>query len=192
MTVSEIETHIQKLLKPSRYKHSISVAKTAVELARIHGADEDKAYLAALLHDCAKCYDDTELFKKAEIYGIELDSVSKNNPKLIHSYVGAYEAKAIYGIDDEEILDAIYYHTIGKADMSKLCAVIYIADAIEPLRSYDGVEILRKASRTSLCEAVLKYTEMSIRHLIDRGEYIHPSAIETRNYYLEELLEQRY
>ncbi len=184
MTISEIETQIEKLLKPARYKHSISVAKTASELARIHGADEDKAYLAALLHDCAKCYDDTELLKKSEKYGIELDPISRKNPKLIHSYVGAYEARANYGIEDEEILDAIYYHTIGKADMSKLCAVIYIADAIEPLRCYDGVETLRTISKTSLEEAVLKYTEMSIRHLLDRGEYIHPNAIETRNYYL--------
>lgn len=185
MTISEIELQIHKLLKPSRYKHSISVAKTAVELAGIHGADADKAYLAALLHDCAKCYDDIELFEKAERYGIVLDYVSRKNPKLIHSYVGAYEAKAVYGVEDEEIIDAIYYHTIGKADMSKLCEIIYIADAIEPLRSYDGVDTLRIIAKTSLKEAILKYTEMSIRHLIDRGEYIHPNAIETRNHYLK-------
>lgn len=185
MTISEIETQIAKILKPSRYKHSISVAKTASELAKIYGADEEKAYLASLLHDCAKCYDDTELFKKAEVYGIELDPISLNNPKLIHSYVGAYEAKAIYGIDDDEILDAIYYHTIGKADMSSLCMIIYIADAIEPLRCYDGVDALRKIAKTSLEKAVLEYTEMSIKHLLDRGEYIHPNAIETRNYYLK-------
>jgi len=185
MTNEEIILSLETVLNKSRLAHSLSVAKTAQELAHIYGADEDKAFLAGIVHDCAKCYTDDELYKRISDYEIIADDISLKNPKLLHAYVGAYEAEKIYGIKDKQILDAVYYHTIGKAGMSKICEIIYLSDAIEPLRSYDGVDELRKTSHISLEKAIFDYTEMSINFLIKRGEYIHPNALETRNYYLE-------
>lgn len=184
MTNSEIIDSLKSKLKSSRLKHSLSVAETARELALLYGADADKAYLAGIVHDCAKCYTDDELYDKLMMYNISVDDISYKNPKLLHAYVGAHEARLLYGIEDDEILDAVYYHTIGKADMPRLCAVVYLADAIEPLRSYEGVGAIRDKARTSLEQAVLMYTEMSMAFLMTKGEYIHPNALETRNYYL--------
>ena len=184
MTNNEIKQILAAKLKPSRYKHTISVAETAQRLARIHGADEDKAYLASLLHDCAKCMTQEELQEKIDKYKIELDEVSLKSPQLLHSYVGAYEAKYTYGIEDSEIFDAIYYHTTGKKDMSKLCAIVYLSDAIEPMRVFPEVDKIRETAEKSLWKAVYMYSEASIRFVLKKGNLLHPNTVDTRNFYI--------
>jgi predicted HD superfamily hydrolase involved in NAD metabolism len=184
MTETEIKKLLKERLKPSRYEHTISVADTAMHLAKIHGADEKKAYLAGLLHDCAKCMTIDELKEKTSTYNIVLDEVSQASPQLLHSYVGAYEAKYTYKVDDEEILDAIYHHTTGKAAMSKLCAIVYLADAIEPLRVFPDVDIIRETAEHSLEKAVFMYSEACIRFVLKKGNLLHPNTVDTRNYYI--------
>ncbi len=176
MDKEEIILHLEKILNPQRFSHTINVANCAVSLAQIHGEDTEKAYLAGLLHDCAKCYSADELSEKIKSYGIKLDDTSKKSPQLWHSYVGACEAKSIYGVCDDDILNAVYYHTIGRQNMSKLEKIIYLADAIEPSRSYSGVEELRKLSKISLDEAVLEYTKRSIEFIRSKGALVHPNA----------------
>lgn len=185
MTLAEITQKLKASLKESRFNHSLCVAETAKELAVRFGADPDKAYLAGLVHDCAKCLSDEELKEKIKIYNIDLDKATLNSPQLLHSFVGAFEAKAQYGIHDEEIFDAIYYHTVGKADMPLLTAIVYLADAIEPLRSYPGVDEIRKAAETSLDKAIYMYTETSLDFVQKRGYYPHPNSVEVRDYYLQ-------
>ncbi len=184
MTETEIKTLLKERLKPSRYEHTISVANTAKHLAKVHGADEKKAYLAGLLHDCAKCMTIDELKEKVIMYNINLDYVSLSSPQLLHSYVGAYEAKHTYGVDDEEIFDAIYHHTTGKAAMSKLCAIVYLADAIEPLRIFPEVDKIRATAEHALERAVFMYSEASIRFVLKKGNLLHPNTVDTRNYYI--------
>lgn len=184
MTETEIKQLLKERLKPSRYEHTISVANEAMHLAKVHGADESKAYLAGLLHDCAKFMTIDELKEKITKYNITLDEVSLMSPQLLHSYVGAYEAKHTYGVDDEEIFDAIYHHTTGKADMSKLCAIVYLADAIEPLRSFPDVDKIREAAEHSLEKAVFMYSEASIKFVLKKGNLLHPNTVDTRNYYI--------
>ena len=150
MNVEEINANLKQVLKESRYNHSVGVAQTAQKLAMQYGANPDKAYLAGLVHDCAKCFSAQELMKKIKLYDIELSSDTLKAEPLLHSFVGAFEAKHTYGIDDEEIFDAIYYHTIGKADMPLLTAIVYLADAIEPLRNYPGVDEIRREAAQSL------------------------------------------
>ncbi len=184
MNTDQITKALKSRLKPSRFEHSVGVAETARNLAALYGEDEEKAYLAGILHDCAKCYTQDELWHRIEKYKITLDDVSSASPQLWHSFVGAYEAMEVYGIDDSDIFDSIYYHTIGCEAMSTLCAIIYLADAIEPGRSYPGVDILRTEAQSSLNTAVLKYTEQSIRFVLDKGALLHPNAVAVRNYYI--------
>ena len=191
MNEAEITSKLKALLKESRFNHSISVAQTARELALRFGACPDKAYLAGLVHDCAKCFTPEELYKKIGFYGIDLSPDTLSAEPLLHSFVGAFEAKYVYGIDDEEILDAIYYHTIGKADMAPLTAIIYIADAIEPLRSYPGVERIRLEAESSLEKAIYTYTCKTIDYVKRNGNFLHPNAEEVREFYKQKIKQRR-
>lgn len=181
MTIEEIIRDLKSTLSPKRFDHTMGVAEKASELASIHGVCPDKAYLAGLLHDCAKCMSDKKLMDYMTEYNIASSGVSKAAPQLWHSYVGAHLAESRYGVTDREVLDAIYYHTTGKKDMSELCAIIYLADAIEEGRRYDGVDYIRRVAKTDLWKAVLLYTESSLKFIISRGKLIHPDTVELRN-----------
>lgn len=187
MTLKEINDKLKISLKPQRYRHSVSVAETAVHLAELYGADADKAYLAGLVHDCAKNCSKDELFELADRYSLEIDEVSGVSWGLLHGFVGAELARHEYGISDDEIYDAVYYHTIGRADMPLLTEIIYLADGIEPLRNYPGVDEIRKASEENLHKAVVMYTDATVKYVLKRGFLLHPAAIETRNFYIGKL-----
>lgn len=113
-----------------RLLHSLGCAQCAVELAQKFGLDEKKAYVAGLLHDCAKCLDKSNMIEIAK--GLELEEGELSNPKVIHAPVSAYLAKTEFGIEDEEILSAIRIHTIGKLNMNLFEKIIFLADKIEP------------------------------------------------------------
>ena len=182
MTLGEINKKLKNSLKPSRYRHSVSVAETSAKLAEIYGADKEKAYLAGLVHDCAKNYTKEELFDFAKAFSIEIDEVSANSWGLVHGFVGAELAAREYEIDDKEIYDAIYYHTIGKADMPLLTKIIYLADGIEPMRNYAGVDEIRMVSKTNLYKALVMYTDATIKYVLKRGFLLHPAAIRQTGY----------
>jgi len=148
--------YLYENLKENKIKHSLSVSETAVALAERYGANIDKARISGLIHDCAKGMKDEELIKAAIDYGIQLDEVYINNPSILHGLVASIIAKDVMGIEDEDMLMAIRYHTTGRKDMSVLEKVIYIADYIEPLRVFDGVEELRSLSNIELDLAVVK------------------------------------
>ena len=177
MNTQDIINTLQTVLTPDRFIHTMGVTKWARELALLNGVSPDKAYTAALLHDCAKCMTKNQLADNIKKYNIKLDDAALSSPQLWHSYVGAFLAKDVYGIDDEEILDAIYYHTTGKANMSTLCAIVYLADAIEDSRDYDGVESLRVLAKEALWEAVYAYTKHSIEFIKSKGCIVHPDTI---------------
>jgi len=118
MTIDQMREKLKIALTEKRYNHSIGVMQTAVELAHHYGADVHKTAVAALLHDCAKNYSTAEMFELCERFNIKIDETSKASPGLIHGFLGAVIASKYYGVDDPEIYDAIYYHTVGKPDMS--------------------------------------------------------------------------
>ena len=140
MNITEIEQCIKKMTKESRFNHSKGVQKTAGELAKHYGLNVEKAELAGLMHDCVKNLSTEEMFRLCDEFGCNLDFVTQREHKLIHAPLGAYYAKNVFGIDDEEIFSAIYYHTTAKADMTLFEKIIYIADVIEPNRKYDMVD----------------------------------------------------
>lgn len=186
MTDEEIRRELQRRLKESRFNHSIGVADTAVELAKKFGVDTQKAYLAGLLHDCAREFENDELPAQAEKRKIKIGEVEKNVPLLLHAYIGAKMISEIYEVNDAEISQAIYRHTVGAKNMSDLDKIIYFADMIEPNRNYPGVEELRKLAETSnnLDEIILTALNESIIFVTQKNSLIHPDTIDARNFLL--------
>lgn len=175
---------LKKTLSEKRYAHCMGVCDEAVKIARKYGEDEEKAYIAALLHDCAKGFDIDTQIKLCNEYGIELDDITLKCPAVIHAPLGAVIAQKEYGIDDAEILVAIRVHTVGKENMSLLDKIIYIADMIEPNRSYDGVEELRKTAYEDIDTAFTAGLKQSIVFNAKRNKIIHPDTIIAWNYIL--------
>ncbi len=184
MNLDKMRSKLKDMLLEKRYNHSVMVCETARELAVLFGADVEKAEIAGLLHDCAKNFTKDEMFALCEKYNIELDEVTKKQTGLIHAFLGAEIAKDLFKIDDEEIYDAIFYHTVGKPNMSLLTKIIYIADAVEPLRHYEGVERLRELAYTDLDKALVYQIDITIKSVLKRGSLLHLNTVDTRNYYL--------
>ena len=131
-------------LKRSRYEHTLGVADTAVRLARLYGVDERKARLAGLLHDWDKSFDDEGILRRAEELGLDVDSSAIGDlPALLHGPTAALALSRAYPCIPCDIVRAIELHTTGAIGMSDLDMVVYVADAVEPGRKYDGLEKLR-------------------------------------------------
>lgn len=186
MTVEEMRRELQSRLNKNRFAHSIGVANTAVKLAKKFGVDEDKAYIAGLLHDCAREFENDELIEQAELRNIKIGEVEKNSPLLLHAYIGAKMISEIYGVEDKEISQAIYRHTVGARDMTNLDKIIYFADMIEPNRNYPGVDKLREVAETSnnLDEIILTAMNESIIFVVQKNSLLHPDTIDARNFLL--------
>ena len=182
MTIDEMRRKLQGRLKASRFAHSIGVADTAVKLAKRFGVNTDKAYIAGLLHDCAREFEDSQLPEEANKRGIEIGEVERFMPLLLHSYIGAMMVKEIYGVDDPEISQAIWRHTVGGSNMTALDKIIYFADMIEPRRNYPGVDHLRELAATAtLDEMMLEGLSESIIFIIQKHSLIHPNTVISRN-----------
>ena len=186
MTVDEMRRELQSRLKKSRFAHSIGVANTAVKLAEKFSVDKDKAYIAGLLHDCAREFENDELPAEAEKRGIKIGEIEKAVPLLLHAYIGAKMIGEIYQVDDAEISQAIYRHTVGAKNMSDLDKIIYFADMIEPNRNYPGVEKLRDLAEKSnnLNEIILTALNESIIFVAQKNSLLHPDTIDARNFLL--------
>lgn len=135
MNFTEIKKKLKKAQDKERYEHTKGVMYTAGCLAMAHGYDMEKAMLAGLLHDCAKCIPNEEKLSLCKKHGLLITAVEAENPYLLHAKLGALLAELEYGITDPEILHAIKVHTTGEPDMSILDKIIYIADYIEPGRN---------------------------------------------------------
>ena len=134
MEMQEIRKNLKKDLDKYRYEHTKGVMYTAGCLAMANNYDVEKAMLAGLLHDCAKCVPADEKIKLCEKNHIEISDAEYKNPGLLHAKLGAFFARKKYGIENEEILRSIESHTTGRPNMSLLDKIIYIADYIEPGR----------------------------------------------------------
>ncbi|MGN0015101.1 MAG: bis(5'-nucleosyl)-tetraphosphatase (symmetrical) YqeK [Candidatus Gastranaerophilaceae bacterium] len=190
MPINDILKELKKDLNEERYYHSIGTAEMARELAKKFGCDEEKAYIAGLLHDCAKCMD-FELSKKiAKEHTPDLDETEKDNKKTIHAPVSAYIAKEKYGITDEEILSAIRLHTIGKCNMSDFEKIIFIADKIEHRTREEDfrnkIEPFLQGEKP-LDTAMLRSFELTIESLVKRELPICFVTISVYNEMLEKI-----
>ncbi|QZY57080.1 bis(5'-nucleosyl)-tetraphosphatase (symmetrical) YqeK [Crassaminicella profunda] len=184
LQINEIKKILKSKLKEKRYLHSLGVQKTAENLAKIHNGPVTEASIAGLVHDCAKNLSNEELLNYAKQFGILIDGVTKFQPGLLHGAVGAEVAKREFFIEDDEILNAIHFHTTGKENMTLLEKIIYLADYIEPNRNFNGVEILREVALSDLDKAILMAFNNTIKYVVIKGELLHPTTILARNYLL--------
>ena len=168
-------------LKHKRIPHVLGTEQEAIRLAERYGADVEKARVAALLHDCTKKLDMPAQLALCGQYGIALDELEQKALKLLHSKTGAAIARDVFGVDDE-IYSAIWYHTTGHADMTKLEKIIYLADYIEPSRDFPGVDTLRKVCYEDLDKGLLLGLEMTIEEMTAMGNPVHRATVEARDW----------
>lgn len=178
--IPELTHAMEKSLKPRRFLHTVGVMLTAMEMAEHLEANGQQARLAALLHDCAKNLSVEEqyaLAEKAPRHLLPTDIVP-----IVHAPAGSVLAREKYGVEDEEVLQAIGLHTTGEEEMTLLDKILFLADMVEPGRVFDGVDILRQAALSSSSEIALNHALLlAIRHNIcyikEKGEQLHPASL---------------
>ena len=181
MNKAEYLSLIKERMGERRYIHSVNVAESAVQLARHYNADEEKAEIAGILKDCCKEISRDEMLQIMSNGGIILDAVEKGTSKLWHAIAGSVYVRDFLNIKDDDIINAIRYHTTGRAGMSLLEKIIFIADFISDERDYDGIEIMRKKAFTCLEDAMLFGLQFTITDLTTRKLTIHSNALACYN-----------
>ena len=176
---------LKKHIDEKRIRHSANTAREAVALAKKYGADEKKAYVAGMAHDVAKGQCRYGFKKLAQEYGIEIDDYERKNPELAHGKLGAQMVSTELGIKDEDILSAIQWHTTGRADMSMLEKIIYIADIIEPERKFEGIDAIRCLAYENIDAAMVLALEKVMKFVHSKGFALHPKSIEAYKYFKE-------
>ena len=180
LSLEDLRAVALSMLKHSRVPHVLGTEETAARLALRWGADEEEARRAALLHDCTKKWDREQHLALCRQYGIELDSEERRALKLLHAKTGAGIAEAVFGTD-EEITNAIRWHTTGKPHMSTLEKILYLADYIEPTRDFCDLRPLRKLAFADLDRAVLLGLTMAVEDLRERGVAVHSNSVFARD-----------
>jgi predicted HD superfamily hydrolase involved in NAD metabolism len=183
ISIEEIKDKLKDRLTFERYKHSLGVMSTASLLAVRFGVDQKKAELAGLVHDCARDIQPDIQLKMADEFGILLDEIEKLEPELVHGPLGAAIACKEFGIDDE-VYRAVAIHSTGDTCMTPLDKVVFIADYVEPGRCFPGVEAIKEKSFQDLDEAILSAFASTIKHVVDKGWFLHPKTISARNFLL--------
>ena len=183
VTTPKILSYLKATLRPKRFRHTLGVAYTAANLAAVHNADEEKAFLAGLLHDCAKCFSNEKLLDIIH-QNLDVEECEMLNYKTLHAPVSAYIAEKEFNVKDKEILSAIRWHTLGKLDMSDFDKIIFLADKIEPnTRDKEYCEQIRSILKENngLNKALLKCYKETIKSLVKRDLKICLLTIEIYN-----------
>ena len=187
-TTEDIKKWLRENLNDERYEHSLGTADCARELAKKYGLDEEKAYFTGLIHDCAKCLPKDETYKI--LANLSLEEGELENPKTHHAPVGAYVAEEEFGVNDEEILSAIRWHTIGKLNMTLFEKIIFLADKIETrTRPKEYREPITKLldEENGLDKALLLCYENTIKSLVDRKLTICTATVDIYNELLNQI-----
>ena len=174
MTCGEAEKMVKKALSPKRFTHTVNVRDKAVELAALYGASEEKAALAALLHDAAKELPKEELLQILRENAIIAGDAENSPPPVWHGVCAAILAQTRWGVEDREVLDAIRYHTTGRPGMTKLDKIIFLSDMISAERDYPEVEELRRLSLQDLDTAVATALRYNVEWMEACGKTIDP------------------
>jgi len=181
---NKIMDYIEGRVTEKRRIHTYAVAEEAKKLAKRHGEDMEKAEIAALFHDSCRDLGIDELNGYIRRFG--LDPAYFNNANLAHSKIAACVMEEDFHIKDRDIIHAVRYPTTGRADMSRLEKILYLADAIEPNRNYDGVEKLRELAYQDLDEACLYALEQSIQYVKRKGERLDEDTVKARDSLIEQ------
>ncbi|NMA67053.1 MAG: HD domain-containing protein [Clostridiaceae bacterium] len=187
MSINDIINRLKDELGEVRVLHSINVMEVSAKLAEKYGVDIEKAKLAGILHDCGKNYRGEKAIKYIEEIGYEADEIELAHTPLLHGVIGQYIAQVEYEITDPEILNAIRWHTTGKAGMTTLEKIIYVADYIEPLRNFDDIDNMRSAAFEDLDKCIVLCADSTIRYILNKGFLLHEKTVETRNHCLRRI-----
>lgn len=179
----KIYNEVKNKLSEKRFKHSEGVVKRAIEYAQIYNVDIDIVKLVAIAHDIAKELTNEEIQEYIQKYNIVLDEVEKINHDLIHAKIGAYICKNEYNFT-EDMFNAIKYHTTGRAGMSILEKIIYLADATEEGRTYcpsTYIDIIKK----DINQGMVEICKWVINRILEKNKIIHIDSVECYNYYVK-------
>ncbi len=177
LSLEKLEQAVVALLNPNRVAHVLGCRDTAVKLAQTYGEDQTNAARAALLHDITKALPYPLQLQLCQVYRVPSDAVDTKFPKTLHATTGALVAREIFG-ENKAVVDAIDSHTTGRANMSTLQKIIYIADYMEPNRKFPGVETLREAVEADLDGGVLMGLEMTVEQLRRQGSVVTQNSLD--------------
>jgi predicted HD superfamily hydrolase involved in NAD metabolism len=180
MNLEPLREATRRQMPDKRWKHTLGVVETAIKLAKRYDEDPVKTELAALLHDYSKAWATDRM--EAVIRERNLpQELLRHDKELWHAHVGAWAVEDEHGIMDEEVLNAIRYHTSGRENMTKLDKIVCLADYIEPGRDFPGVNKIRELAKHSVEEALVAAFDSTIEVLIERGKRIFPLTVLARN-----------
>lgn len=185
--IKKIKRELKKRQPHGRYKHTLGVVKAASSLAKNYGVSQYKAKTAALLHDYAKDMSEDELKHYIHTHNLKVDQGLYEIHQLLHGAVGAHMAREEFGIEDEETLRAIRYHTTGRENMSSLEKIIYLSDFIEENRDYPGVDHLRQLAYKNLDQGLLQGFNNTIKFLLSTDKVLHCDTVKARNQILKHI-----
>lgn len=181
---------LKEKLKRERFEHSLRVVETALKMAQGQQVNHDKIRLAALLHDYAKDLPGEKLLEIGTKHHLITCKAEEIQPDLLHGPVGAFLCREELQITDREVLDAIHYHTTGRINMSTMEKIVYLADLIEPGRTYTGVEKLRIACNQDLSRGILFAFDCTLNYVLKKNLLIHPLTVEARNGLILAMMEE--
>ncbi|MDN3449238.1 bis(5'-nucleosyl)-tetraphosphatase (symmetrical) YqeK [Planococcus sp. APC 3906] len=185
MDQSAMLQKVKKRLPENRYNHVLGVLGTAVELAKRFNVPEEKVQVAAILHDVAKFSD--RQWMQSVIISQKMDPLLLDyHAELWHAPVGAYVASYEFGVNDEDVLNAIRYHTTGRAGMSDLEKIIYVADMVEPNRKFTGVDELRQLKEQGLDVMMEVCIKHSIEFLVSKNQPVFPDSLKCYEYFTKQ------
>lgn len=190
-TVDDKKKFLKENLSQKRFHHSLNVADECKKLAQKYGEDPEKAYFAGLLHDICKELPGDEQKDMVLRSGLTVCREELDTRSLWHGIAGAYFVKEHFGVEDIDILNAIRFHTVGRAGMTRLEEIVYIGDLISADRDYKDVDKVRKIAYQSLDAAMLEGVQYSIKSVIKKGGVIPPCTVEAYNFYTRLLKEEK-
>lgn len=187
MELDNLRKSMKMVLSESRYRHCLGVEEVSYDLALIFQENTLKASIAGLLHDCAKYLTDEELIEKCKKNQISISKIERKLPnQLLHAKVGAIIAREKFGIIDENILNAITYHTTGRPAMTKLEKIVFVADYIEPSRkSIPMLTEIREVAYMDIDQALVMILNRILKYLNNNSSIIDASTMETYRYYIK-------
>lgn len=185
--IRDIKKELEDILDSKRYEHTLGVAYTAACIAMRYDYNMEKAYIAGLLHDCAKCMSNKDKIEYCEKHDLPITAVEQDNPSLLHAKVGAEMSKRKFDIEDPEIYQAIFYHTTGHPNMTLLDKIIYIADYMEPHRDEaPNLDLVRKQVFVDIDTALFTILKDSVDYLGSSDKPVDPMTMQTYLYYVKQ------
>lgn len=181
--IKSYKEYLKANLSKKRYTHSLNVAEEAKKLAEKFDGDKEKCYVAGLLHDVTKEIDNDSHLEIINSSALEVCAIEKNAPPLYHAITGSLMITKLFEIDDEEVVNAIRYHTVARREMSRTEEIIYLADLVSEDRTYKDVKKMRKLAYTDIDKAMLEALKFSIKDSVDKDNTIPFSTLDAYNYY---------